>query len=249
MSHSIEIIWDLGDQELSPGKYLTDHKVILNENLTIDGGSSPDYGGSVSNINPEQKLAAAVSSCFMMTFLALAAKMKWPVIGYRDKAIATLGKNSKGQMSVVKLELNPKVEFSNKFIVDAKGHPFWIMTEPFKNKISADGSTSTIYSTGVTNNGSDYGTVTFTIPTTAPDKLYYQCGNHDNQYGLIQIRTIDSSTQINVANEIIGVKNYSLRTLDLSNGMKIKFTNSKVSSDYQNNEYCLLYTSPSPRDS
>ena len=75
MSHSIEIIWDLGDQELSPGKYLTDHKVILNENLTIDGGSSPDYGGSVSNINPEQKLAAAVSSCFMMTFLALAATL------------------------------------------------------------------------------------------------------------------------------------------------------------------------------
>ena len=53
-----------------------------------------------------------------MTFLALAAKMKWPVIGYKDKAIATLGKNSKGQMSVIKLELNPKVEFSNKFIVD-----------------------------------------------------------------------------------------------------------------------------------
>ncbi len=124
-----------------------------------------------------------------------------------------------------------------KFIVNAKGHPFWIMTEPFKDKISADGSTSTIYNTGVTNNGSDYGTVTFTVPTAAPDKLYYQCGNHDNQYGLIQIRTIDSNTQIDVANEIIGVKNYSLRTLDLSNGMKIKFANSKVSSSYQNNEY------------
>ena len=66
MSHSIEIIWELGDQELSPGNYLTDHKVILNENLTIDGGSSPDYGGSVANINPAQNLAAAVSSCFMM---------------------------------------------------------------------------------------------------------------------------------------------------------------------------------------
>ena len=55
----------------------------------------------------------------MMTFLALAAKMKWPVISYKDKAIATLGKNSKGQMSVTKLELNPRVEFSNKFNVDA----------------------------------------------------------------------------------------------------------------------------------
>ena len=103
MSHSIEIIWDLGDQELSPGKYLTDHKVILNENLTIDGGSSPDYGGSVSNINPEQKLAAAVSSCFMMTFLALAAKMKWPVKNYKDKAISYIGKNNEGRMYVLSL--------------------------------------------------------------------------------------------------------------------------------------------------
>tara|TARA_B100001778_G_scaffold77134_1_gene62176 strand:- start:15 stop:461 length:447 start_codon:yes stop_codon:yes gene_type:complete len=115
MSHSIEIIWDLGDQELSPGKYLTDHKVILNENLTIDGGSSPDYGGSASNINPEQKLAAAVSSCFMMTFLALAAKMKWPVKNYKDKAISYLGKNNEGRMYVNKIELNPQIIFDNDF--------------------------------------------------------------------------------------------------------------------------------------
>ena len=117
MSHSIEIIWDLGDQELSPGKYLTDHKVILNENLTIDGGSSPDYGGSVSNINPEQKLAAAVSSCFMMTFLALSAKMKWPVKNYKDKAISYLGKNNEGRMYVNKIELNPQIIFDNDFTI------------------------------------------------------------------------------------------------------------------------------------
>ena len=117
MSHSIEIIWDLGDQELSPGKYLTDHKVILNENLTIDGGSSPDYGGSVSNINPEQKLAAAISSCFMMTFLALSAKMKWPVINYKDKAISYLGKNNEGRMYVNKIELNPQIIFDNDFTI------------------------------------------------------------------------------------------------------------------------------------
>ena len=117
MSHSIEIIWDLGDQELSPGKYLTDHKVILNENLTIDGGSSPDYGGSASNINPEQKLAAAVSSCFMMTFLALAAKMKWPVKNYKDKAISYLGKNNEGRMYVNKIELNPQIIFDSDFTI------------------------------------------------------------------------------------------------------------------------------------
>ena len=54
----------------------------------------------------------------MMTFLALAAKMNWPVLSYTDNAIATLGKNSKGLMSVTKLELNPLVTFSDKFRVN-----------------------------------------------------------------------------------------------------------------------------------
>ena len=125
-----------------------------------------------------------------------------------------------------------------KFNVNAKGHPFWIMTEPYKDKVSADGSTSTIFDTGVTNNGTDYGTVTFTVPTSgAPDTLYYQCGNHDAMYGILQIKDITSTTAINVDDDIIGVKNYSLRTLDLSNGMKVKFTNSLVSTAYQSKEY------------
>lgn len=117
MSHSIELIWELGENKLVPGKYLTDHKVILNEKVSIEAGSSPDYGGSKTNINPEQKLAAAVSSCFMMTFLALAAKMKWPVKNYKDKAISYLGKNNEGRMYVNKIELNPKIVFDDKFIV------------------------------------------------------------------------------------------------------------------------------------
>ena len=125
-----------------------------------------------------------------------------------------------------------------KFNVNAKGHPLWIMTEPYKNKVSADGSTSTIFDTGVTNNGTDYGTVTFTVPTTgAPDTLYYQCGNHDAMYGILQIKDASSTTAINVDDDIIGVKNYSLRTLSLSNGMKVKFTNSLVATAYQDKEY------------
>jgi hypothetical protein len=125
-----------------------------------------------------------------------------------------------------------------KFDVDAKGHPFWIMTEPYKSKVSADGSTSTIFDTGVTNNGADEGTVTFTVPTTGvPATLYYQCGNHDAMYGIIQIKDATSTTMINVENDIVGAKNYSLRTLDLSNGMKIKFTNALVTSAYQGKEY------------
>ena len=53
----------------------------------------------------------------MMTVLALAAKMKWPVIKYSDNAKAFIGKNSKGKMCVNKIELNPKIIFDNNFSV------------------------------------------------------------------------------------------------------------------------------------
>ena len=43
--------------------------------------------------------------------------MKWPVIKYEDKAIAYLGKNSKGKMSVNKIELNPIIIFDNEFFI------------------------------------------------------------------------------------------------------------------------------------
>tara|TARA_Y100001970_G_C13977524_1_gene721402 strand:+ start:82 stop:531 length:450 start_codon:yes stop_codon:yes gene_type:complete len=114
---TIEINWSLDDDELSYGKYSTEHEVKINDKILLKAGAASDYGGSPDNMNPEQALASAMSSCHMMTFLALAAKMKWPVIKYEDKAIAYLGKNQKGRMSVNKIELNPKITFSNNFSV------------------------------------------------------------------------------------------------------------------------------------
>ena len=114
---SIKLNWTLGDGELSFGKYKTDHKIKVNDYILLDASAAEEYGGNPKNLNPEQGLAAAMSSCHMMTFLALAAKMKWPVIKYEDKAIAYLGKNSKGKMSVNKIELNPIITFENDFSI------------------------------------------------------------------------------------------------------------------------------------
>ena len=116
---SIGLTWKLGNGKMTPDNYSNVHEIIFTPKIKIIADSAPDWRGNEINSNPEQTLAASLSSCHMMTFLALAAKMKWPVISYKDKAIATLGKNSKGQMSVTKLELNPRVGFSDKFTVDA----------------------------------------------------------------------------------------------------------------------------------
>ena len=113
---SISLEWSLQEESLIPDKFSKSHTININNNL-IKAGSAPEYGGRDTELNPEQSLAAAISSCHMMTFLALSAKMRWPVVSYKDKACAFLGKNSKGKMCVNKIELNPIIKFESGFSV------------------------------------------------------------------------------------------------------------------------------------
>ena len=113
---SISLEWSLQEESLIPDKFSKSHTININNNL-IKAGSAPEYGGSDTELNPEQSLAAAISSCHMMTFLALSAIMRWPVVSYEDKAYAFLGKNSKGKMCVNKIELNPNIVFDGNFSV------------------------------------------------------------------------------------------------------------------------------------
>ena len=114
---SIQLKWQLGEGELAQGKYSNSHEITYSDQFRLTADAAPDWGGDVANTNPEQALAASISSCHMMTFLALAVKAKWPVSSYEDKAEAFLGKNSKGQMAVTKIRLNPTVQFSDGFTV------------------------------------------------------------------------------------------------------------------------------------
>jgi len=56
----------------------------------IPGSSLAKFGGSAERWNPEDLLAGTLSLCHMLTFLALAAKARVEVRGYRDAPEATL---------------------------------------------------------------------------------------------------------------------------------------------------------------
>lgn len=114
---AIELHWQRKEPELIAGKYSAEHSVRYNDDYEVLADAAPDWGGKAGNTNPEQALAAALSSCHMMTFLALAAKAGWPVAGYQDYAEAHLGKNAKGQMSVTRIDLHPVVRFDAGFSV------------------------------------------------------------------------------------------------------------------------------------
>ena len=115
---SIDLHWYRKEAGFKPSAYSAEHTIQYNSRYDVLADAAPDWGGDAENTNPEQALAAAVSSCHMMTFLALAAKADWPVASYHDHAVAHLGKNPKGQMSVTRIDLHPVVRFDTGFKVD-----------------------------------------------------------------------------------------------------------------------------------
>ncbi|KGM89273.1 MAG: OsmC family protein [Roseovarius sp.] len=115
---AIELHWQRAEPVLHTGKYSNAHTVQFNNHHDVQVDAAPDWGGDPAHTNPEQALASALSSCHMMTFLALAAKAGWPVASYHDYAVAHLGKNPKGQMSVTRIDLHPVVRFDTGFAVE-----------------------------------------------------------------------------------------------------------------------------------
>ena len=115
---SIRLHWQRREAALVTGKYSNAHTVQYDDRHDLQVDAAPDWGGDPANTNPEQALAAALSSCHMMTFLALAAKAGWPVASYYDHAVAHLGRNPKGQMSVTQIDLHPVVRFDADFAVE-----------------------------------------------------------------------------------------------------------------------------------
>jgi organic hydroperoxide reductase OsmC/OhrA len=117
---SIQLHWQRTEPELKTGKYSNAHAVQYNGSHELLVDAAPDWGGDPGHTNPEQALASALSSCHMMTFLALAAKANWPVASYHDHAVAHLGKTASGRMAVTRIDLHPVVRFDTGFSVGEK---------------------------------------------------------------------------------------------------------------------------------
>ena len=109
-------------------------------------------------------------------------------------------------------------------------------------------NSSLIYETGITKTDADGNTISnvfiekgiieFTIPDTAPDKLYYISKTDPNVSGFIRIFDIDENTFLDVEKDIIGKKSYT--TADgwtFSNGMKLEFAGEITPAKYASGQW------------
>jgi hypothetical protein len=78
-----------------------------------------------------------------------------------------------------------------RIIVNAVGHPFRIQT------VSGGYSLADSYTTGITNPGTDNGSIIVELPQNAPDNLYYACEFHATMNGTIAVQAEEDTITIN----------------------------------------------------
>lgn len=110
-SYSIDLVWKNSDADFAFDSYSRDHKITFSTNQVLLTSSAAEYLGNGNLSNPEEILAAAVASCHMLTFFALASKMGHNIESYTCKSTAKLGKNEANKISVTEIDLAPVIQF------------------------------------------------------------------------------------------------------------------------------------------
>lgn len=110
--HRATIAWKRTSADFGYDTYNRDHMWHIDGGVDVPASSAPEYKGHQDRIDPERGLVAALSSCHMLTFLAICARKRLVVDAYTDDASGVMTKNAKGKMFVSHCTLRPKVTFA-----------------------------------------------------------------------------------------------------------------------------------------
>lgn len=111
--HRTKLRWIRTTADFDYKTYNRDHGVTFKNGQTLEMSAAPAYRGNPKLVDPEEAFVAALSSCHMLTFLALAANRKYIVDEYMDEAVGYLDKNEDGKLAVTRVTLRPRVTFAN----------------------------------------------------------------------------------------------------------------------------------------
>jgi organic hydroperoxide reductase OsmC/OhrA len=109
--HTATIEWRRETPDFAYETYNRDHDWSFDAGITVRASAAPAYKGSESCVDPEEAFVASLSSCHMLTFLAICCRNGFIVDSYRDQAVGILGKNTGGRMAMTKVTLHPQVSF------------------------------------------------------------------------------------------------------------------------------------------
>ena len=110
--HAVTVGWERGGRDFTYEAYSRDHEWVFDGGTTVQASAAPAYRGSPARVDPEEAFVAAISSCHMLTFLAVAAKQGFVIDQYTDRAVGFLEKTPRGPLGITRVILRPEIEFS-----------------------------------------------------------------------------------------------------------------------------------------
>jgi len=111
MEHRIALSWNDGGKPFTYDAYPREHTVTFKNGQAVTVSASPVYKGDGLHADPEDLLVAALSSCHMLSFLAICTKKKVTVQSYEDDATGLL-ENDGGKIWLARVTLRPRVTCS-----------------------------------------------------------------------------------------------------------------------------------------
>ena len=121
--HRIKLTWEKGSVPFTYDVYPRNHAIAFkNGQETIMASASPAYKGDAGKADPEDLLVASLSSCHMLSFLAIASKKKVTVTYYEDDAVGFLESDSS----------------------DGKGSRLWITRVILRPRVTCDADAGTL---------------------------------------------------------------------------------------------------------
>lgn len=111
--HRANVHWNRGGKEFAPKEYSREHAWTFEGGSEVRASAAPKYMGDPALVDPEEAFVAALSSCHMLTFLALAARDGFVVDDYEDQAIGYLERNADKRIAMTRVTLNPKITWGS----------------------------------------------------------------------------------------------------------------------------------------
>src|SRR5499433_3380643 len=110
--HKMTLAWKRATPDFEYKTYNRDHSWSFDGGHEMQATAAPAYLGNPKLVDPEEAFVAALSSCHMLTFLAIACKKRFVLDEYSDNAVGVMEKNAEGRLAITRVTLRQRLKFS-----------------------------------------------------------------------------------------------------------------------------------------
>jgi organic hydroperoxide reductase OsmC/OhrA len=111
--HHAGVRWQRTSADFVYDRYNRAHDVVFKRGaIILPSSSAPAFKGDAGRVDPEEAFVSALSSCHMLSLLAICARKRLSVDSYEDDAVGFLEKGEKGRLQITRVILHPKIRFT-----------------------------------------------------------------------------------------------------------------------------------------